>query len=111
MGHSRVRGFKVWSYLFMLARIVAEEKRPSMSFLRTILGRGIRNPGSQADAEKKKSINGKPGGVPEEGVKSGASGPQVGLISFLKASVPNCQSCRVMPRNTGETISSSFINK
>ena len=75
MGHSRVRGFKVWSYLFMLARIVAEEKRPSMSFLRTILGRGIRNPGSQADAEKKKSINGKPGGVPEEGVKSGAGGP------------------------------------
>ena len=82
MGHSRVRGFKVWSCLFMLARIVAEEKRPDMSFLRTILGRGIRNPGSQADAEKKKSINSKPGGVQEEGVKSGAGGPQQPLSSL-----------------------------
>lgn len=81
MGHSIVRGFKVRSYLFILASIVAEEKR-SMSFLRTILGRGIKNPGSQADAEKKKSINSKPSGVPDEGVKSGAGGPQQPLSSL-----------------------------
>lgn len=75
MAHSRVRGFKVCCYLFILASIVAEEKR-SMSFLRTILGRGIKNPGSQADAEKKKSINSKPNGVPEEVIKNGITGPQ-----------------------------------
>ena len=49
----------------------------SMSFLRTILGRGVKNPGSQADAEKKKSINSKPNGMPDEGVvNNGISGPQ-----------------------------------
>jgi hypothetical protein len=37
---------------------------------------------AQADAEKKKSINSKPGGVQEEGVKSGAGGPQQPLSSL-----------------------------
>ena len=60
---------------FILVSIVAEEKR-SMSFLRTILGRGIRNPASQGDAEKKKSINSKPKGGPDEGIKNGVQGPQ-----------------------------------
>lgn len=51
--------------------INGEEKR-GLGFLRTILGRGLKNPSTQADAEKKKTLKASAGGVPgQEGVAGG----------------------------------------
>jgi hypothetical protein len=44
-------------HTFLGGLIVNEEKR-GLSFLRTILGRGLKNPTSLADAEKKKTVAG-----------------------------------------------------
>ena len=48
-----------------------------MSFIRSILGRGLKNPSSQGDAEKKKSINSKSGAQTAlDGNQNAVQGPQ-----------------------------------